>query len=81
MDFITAIVTGIGSAMTGIITPIAETAVDAFSTLFWVPAAGEAAGSLTILGQGLIALAGIGFAVSAFYIAFRLLRGKLRHRM
>jgi hypothetical protein len=80
MDFITAIVTGIGSAMTGIIKPIAETAVDAFGTLFWV-AGTEGAGSLTILGQGLLAIAGIGLAVSAFYIAFRLLRGKLRHRM
>lgn len=81
MDFITAIVGGIGESMTTFVPSIGKSLVDGFATLFWVEAAGEAAGTLTLLGQGLLAIAGIGLGIGAVIMVYKIFRGRLRHRM
>lgn len=81
MDFITAIVQGIGEAMTTFVPDIAKTLVDAFDNLFWVAGVGEAAGSLTLLAQGLLAVAGIGLTIGALVMVYKIFAGRLRHRM
>ena len=80
MDFITAIVQGIGEAMTTFVPDIATTLVDAFEGLFWV-AGTEGAGSLTLLAQGLLAVAGIGLTIGALVMVYKIFAGRLRHRM
>lgn len=80
MDFITAIVEGIGTAMTTFVPDIATTLVDAFEGLFWV-AGVEGAGSLTMLAQGLLAVAGIGLTIGALVMVYKIFAGRVRHRM
>ena len=80
MDFITAIVQGIGTAMTSFVPQIGETLVTGFSSLFWVTAA-EGAGSLTLLAQGLLAIAGIGLTIGAILKVYHIFSGRVRHRM
>lgn len=81
MDFITAIVQGIGEAMTTFVPNISRTLVDAFEGLFWVAGSGDVAGSLTLLAQGLLAVAGIGLAIGALVMVYKVFAGRLRHRM
>ena len=81
MDFIIAIVQGIGEAMTTFVPSIGKALVDGFASLFWVEAVGESAGSLTLLGQGLLAVAGVGLAIGAIVMVYKIFRGRLRHRM
>ena len=80
MEFITAIVSGLGTAMTTFVPEIATTLVDGFSGLFWVTAA-EGAGSLTLLGQGLLAIAGIGLTIGAILKVYHIFSGRIRKSM
>ena len=79
MEFITAIVSGLGTAMTTFVPEIATTLVDGFSGLFWVTA--EGAGSLTLLGQGLLAIAGIGLTIGAILKVYHIFSGRVRKSM
>lgn len=83
MEFITAIVSGLGTAMTTFVPNIATTLVDGFSGLFWVTAAEGAAGagSLTLLGQGLLAIAGIGLTIGAILKVYHIFSGRVRKSM
>lgn len=81
MDFITAIVGGIGEAMVTFVPQVGKALVDGFASLFWVEAVGETAGSLTLLGQGLLAVCGVGLGIGAIIIVYKIFRGRLRHRM
>lgn len=81
MDFITAIVSGIGEAMTTFVPSIGKTLVDGFASLFWAPAVEGGTAGLTLLGQGLLAVAGIGLAIGAIIMVYRVFRGKVRHSM
>lgn len=78
MDFITAIVTGVGTAMSSFVPSIGQTLVEGFSALFWTT--GETAG-LTLLAQGLLAVAGIGLTIGAIIKVYHIFSGRIRHRM
>ena len=81
MDFITAIVQGIGEAMTTFVPSIGQTLVDGFASLFWITAGEGTTAGLTLLGQGLLAVAGISLSIGAIVMVYKIFRGRLRHRM
>lgn len=81
MEFITAIVSGLGTAMTTFVPNIATTLVDGFSGLFWTAGVGDTAGSLTLLGQGLLAIAGIGLTIGAILKVYHIFSGRVRKSM
>lgn len=71
------IVTTIGTAMTSFAEPVATSLVEAFSTLFWV-AGTEGAGTLTLLAEGLLALAGIGIVIGCVIKVYHIFSGRVR---
>lgn len=77
---ISAIVQAIGEAMTGFVTPVAETLVDAFSGLFWT-AGTEGAGTLTPLAQGLLAIVGISLVIGCIVKVYHIFSGRVRRHM
>ena len=81
MEFVEALVSVLTTVFTSYVGPLAKAVVDMFGGLFWVPGVGEAAGSLTILGQGLIAIVAIGLVSSIFYVVYKIFRGRLRKRL
>lgn len=72
------IVTTIGTAMTSFAEPVATSLVEAFSTLFWVEAVGEGTGALTLLAEGLLALAGIGIVIGCVIKVYHIFSGRVR---
>lgn len=77
---ISAIVTAIGEAMTGFVTPVAQTLVDAFSSLFWVEGTGGA-GTLTVLAEGLLAIVGISLVIGCIVKVYHIFSGRIRRHM
>ena len=69
---VTAIVTDIVEAVGSMVTGLGGALVEGFETLFWT---GEA---LTPLASALLAFAGIGIAISLFYMALSFFRSKVR---
>lgn len=72
------IVSTIGEAMTGFVQPVGSALVDAFSTLFWVEGTAEGAGALTLLAEGLLALAGIGIVIGCVLKIYHIFSGRVR---
>ena len=81
MEFITAIVNAILAVFTSYVPGLASAVVDMFEGLFWTPGVGEAAGSLTLLAQGLIGIAAIGIVSSVFYLIYKIFRGRMKKRV
>ena len=77
---INAIVTAIGEAMTGFVTPVAGTLVDAFSGLFWTTGTGGT-GALTPLAEGLLAIVGISLVIGCIVKVYHIFSGRVRRHM
>lgn len=78
---VSEIVTAIGEAMTGFVTSVTSAMTSAFSGLFWQAGVGEAAGTLTLLGEGLLALAGIGLVIGVVVKIYHIFSGRVRKSM
>lgn len=78
MEFVTALISVIGTVFTEYVPDLAGAIVQMFSGLFWT--AGET-GGLTILGQALIAIAAIAIVSSIFHIVYRIFRGRMKRRV
>lgn len=78
MEFVTALVSVLGTVFTVYVPDLAGAIVDMFTGLFWI--SGET-GGLTILGQALIAIAAIAIVSSIFHIVYRIFRGRMKRRV
>lgn len=78
---IAEIVQAIGTAMTTFVPQVGKTLTTAFSSLFWEAGTGDAAGQLTLLAQGLLALAGIGLVIGCVMKVYHILSGRVRSYM
>lgn len=78
---IAEIVQGLVTAMTEFVPGVGRTLVDAFSNLFWVAGAEGATGELTLLAQGLLAVAGISLVIGCVKLIYGIFRGRLRKSM
>lgn len=78
---ISAIVKAIGDAMTGFVTPVTKSLVDAFTGLFWTPGSGDTAGSLTTLAEGLLAIVGISLVIGCIVKVYHIFSGRVRRTM
>ena len=80
-NMITAIVKAIGDAMTGFVSPVTKSLVDAFTGLFWTPGTGDTAGSLTTLAEGLLAIVGISLVIGCIVKVYHIFSGRVRRTM
>lgn len=79
MGFVTALVEVLRTVFTEYVPDLAGAVVDMFSGLFWVTA--EGGGSLTILGQALIAIVAIALVSSIFRVVYNIFKGRMRKRV
>lgn len=71
----TAIITVLTSVFTSYVGPLATALAGMFSGLFW------ASNALTILGEALICVVGIGIVGSIFRVVYRIFASKLSKRV
>ena len=76
---VSAIVTAIGTAMTGFVTSVTGALTSAFSGLFWD--ATLTTPGLTYLAEGLLAIVGISLVIGCVIKVYHIFSGRVRKSM